>query len=254
MEALVMHQTALKGGNFTEILLAGVKVRNATTDKLFKSAYNNAQYENLKARTDALNNPKAAATKQVTGDDGLKYTLGADGSYTRTFPGQEKKVTDKTDEGLFPKDYSLSNVSKSINDYIKANHFPNILTEGNSKYVNREIQSKLNAASTQLAEEVAPLIETMGLNAAMKSVIDPYAQAGAFKNLPATGQGYFFDGPAVDAKSIIDLDVIQSGIVLPTDPKMQEAFIAKQMEANPTLSREQVIEEIQKAIRSGRLK
>jgi len=63
-----------------------------------------------------------------------------------------------------------------------------------------------------------------------------------------------FDGPAVDAKSIIDLDVIQSGIVLPTDPKMQEAFIAKQMEANPTLSREQVIEEIQKAIRSGRLK
>ena len=254
MEALVMHQTALKGGDFTEVLLAGVKARNATTDRLFKSAYNNAQYENLKARTDALNNPKAAATKQVTGDDGLKYTLGADGSYTRTFPGQEKKVTDKTDEGLFPKDYSLSNVSKSINDYIKANHFPNILTEGNSKYVNREIQSKLNAASTQLAEQVAPLIETMGLNAAMKSVIDPYAQAGAFKNLPATGQGYFFDGPAVDAKSIIDLDVIQSGIVLPTDPKMQEAFIAKQMEANPTLSREQVIEEIQKAIRSGRLK
>ena len=78
MEALVMHQTALKGGDFTEVLLAGVKARNATTDRLFKSAYNNAQYENLKARTDALNNPKAAATKQVTGDDGLKYTLGAD--------------------------------------------------------------------------------------------------------------------------------------------------------------------------------
>jgi len=104
-EALVMHQTAKNGGDFTDVLLSGIKVRQQTQDRLFKAAYNNANLERIQTTTDLnktrleqLNNPetKPTADKIVQGDDGLKYFLKADGSYERVFPGQEKPTTEKT--------------------------------------------------------------------------------------------------------------------------------------------------------------
>jgi len=254
MEALVMHNTALKGGDITDILLAGVKVRNKTKDRLFKAAYNNAQLDYLKERTEALKNPKAAATKQVTGDDGFKYTVGADGSYTRTFPDQEKpvEVETKTETSIFPKDYNLNNVSKSVASYIVGNYFPNAKVSGSSSNVNTSLKNQLAVISNQIANEIAPLISDMGLNMAIKTTVDKYASQGVFNQYqPATGQGYF-DGPAVDAvEASIDLDTM---IILPKDPEQQKKFIEAQLKANPTLTEEQVIEELNKLIAVGKLR
>ena len=65
--------------------------------------------------------------------------------------------------------------------------------------------------------------------------------------------GFFQDTvPAVDPA--VDLDTMQSGITLPQTPELQEAFIQAQMKANPGLTREQVIAELQKLINAGKLK
>ena len=224
MEALVMHNTALKGGDITDILLAGVKVRNKTKDRLFKAAYNNAQLDYLKERTEALKNPKAAATKQVTGDDGFKYTVGADGSYTRTFPDQEKPVevaTAETETSPFPKGYNLNNVTKSVETYIRGTYFPKENTTGTGYKVDKSLQSQISTAAGQIANEIAPLISTMGLNAAIKTTVDKYEKQGIFSQatdetkVPGTGfLGFFQDTvPAVDSN--IDLDTLQSGITIP---------------------------------------
>jgi hypothetical protein len=260
-----MHNTALKGGDITDILLAGVKVRNQTKDRLFKASYNNAQLDYLKARTEALKNPKAAATKQVTGDDGLKYTVGADGSYTRTFPDQDKPVEVKkaeTETSPFPKGYNLNNVTKSVETYIRGTYFPKENTTGTGYKVDKSLQSQIATAAGQIANEIAPLISTMGLNAAIKTTVDKYEKQGIFQQATeettVPGSGFFgtnFFGdsvPAVDPN--VDLDTLQSGITLPQTPELQEAFIQAQMKANPGLTREQVIAELQKLIQAGKLK
>ena len=261
MEALVMHNTALKGGDITDILLAGVKVRNKTKDRLFKAAYNNAQLDYLKERTEALKNPKAPATKQVTGDDGFKYTVGADGSYTRTFPDQEKPVETakaETETSPFPKGYNLNNVTKSVETYIKGTYFPEEMTSGTGYKVDKSLQSQIAAAAGQIANEIAPLISEMGLNAAIKTTVDKYEKQGIFQqSSPELREGGIFGfgadvTPAVDPN--VDLDTLQSGITIPQTPELQEAFIAAQMKANPGLSREQVIAEINKLIQAGKLK
>ena len=261
MEALVMHNTALKGGDITDILLAGVKVRNKTKDRLFKAAYNNAQLDYLKERTEALKNPKAAATKQVTGDDGFKYTVGADGSYTRTFPDQEKPVEAakaETETSPFPKGYNLNNVTKSVETYIRGTYFPKENTTGTGYKVDKSLQSQIATAAGQIANEIAPLISEMGLNAAIKTTVDKYEKQGIFQqSSPRLSEGGILGfganvTPAVDPN--IDLDTMQSGITLPQTPELQEAFIAAQMKANPGLTREQVIAEINKLIQAGKLK
>ena len=251
-EALVMHQTAKNGGDFTDVLLSGIKVRQQTQDRLFKAAYNNANLERIQTTTDLnkkrleqLNNPetKTTADKIVTGDDGLKYFLKADGSYERVFPGQEKPTTEKTatDEGPFPKDFNLSNVTKSVKNYIKGEYFPRVdLSE------NIELNSQLNTMSDRIANEVAPLIKDMGINKAIASVVNKYETGGAFKEgSPASGQG-FFDGPAVDAvPGSIDLSAGSQ-----SDPL--EQLIQANMKANPEMSRDQVVAEIMKLINANK--
>jgi len=261
MEALVMHNTALKGGDITDILLAGVKVRNQTKDRLFKAAYNNAQLDLIKERTEALKNPKAAATKQVTGDDGFKYTVGADGSYTRTFPDQEKPVETakaETEKSPFPKGYNLNNVTKSVETYIKGTYFPEEMTSGTGYKVDKSLQSQIAAASGQIANEIAPLISTMGLNAAIKTTVDKYEKQGIFQqSSPELREGGIFGlgadvTPAVDPN--VDLDTLQSGITIPKTSEQQEQYIGQLIKANPGLTREQVIAEINKLIQAGKLK
>ena len=261
MEALVMHNTALKGGDITDVLLAGVKVRNQTKDRLFKAAYNNAQLDYLKERTEASKNPKAAATKQVTGDDGFKYTVGADGSYTRTFPDQEKPVETakaETEKSPFPKGYNLNNVTKSVETYIKGTYFPEEMTSGTGYKVDKSLQSQIAAASGQIANEIAPLISTMGLNAAIKTTVDKYEKQGIFQqSSPELREGGIFGfgadvTPAVDPN--VDLDTLQSGITIPKTSEQQEQYIGQLIKANPGLTREQVIAEINKLIQAGKLK
>tara|TARA_A100000171_G_C2137627_1_gene151645 strand:- start:3146 stop:4279 length:1134 start_codon:yes stop_codon:yes gene_type:complete len=249
-EALVMHQTAKNGGDFTDVLLSGIKVRQQTQDRLFKAAYNNANLERIQTGTDLnkkrleqLDNPKTTSDKIVTGDDGLKYFLKADGSYERVFPGQEKPTTEKTatDEGPFPKDFNLSNVTKSVKNYIKGEYFPRVdLSE------NIELNSQLNTMSDRIANEVAPLIKDMGINKAIASVVNKYETGGAFKEgSPASGQG-FFDGPAVDAvPGSIDLSAGSQ-----SDPL--EQLIQANMKANPEMSRDQVVAEIMKLINANK--
>jgi len=249
-EALVMHQTAKNGGDFTDVLLSGIKVRQQTQDRLFKAAYNNANLERIqtgtelnKKRIEQLDNPKTTSDKIVTGDDGLKYFLKADGSYERVFPGQEKPTTEKTatDEGPFPKDFNLSNVTKSVKNYIKGEYFPRVdLSE------NIELNSQLNTLSDRIANEVAPLIKDMGINKAIASVVNKYETGGAFKEgTPASGQG-FFDGPAVDAvPGSIDLSAGSQ-----SDPL--EQLIQANMKANPEMSRDQVVAEIMKLINANK--
>ena len=261
MEALVMHNTALKGGDITDILLAGVKVRNKTKDRLFKAAYNNAQLDYLKERTEALKNPKAAATKQVTGDDGFKYTVGADGSYTRTFPDQEKPVETakaETEKSPFPKGYNLNNVTKSVETYIRGTYFPKENTTGTGYKVDKSLQSQISTAAGQIANEIAPLISTMGLNAAIKTTVDKYEKQGIFQqSSPELREGGIFGfgadvTPAVDPN--VDLDTLQSGITIPKTSEQQEQYIGQLIKANPGLTREQVIAEINKLIQAGKLK
>tara|TARA_R110000796_G_scaffold153912_3_gene270487 strand:- start:83 stop:1252 length:1170 start_codon:yes stop_codon:yes gene_type:complete len=261
MEALVMHNTALKGGDITDILLAGVKVRNKTKDRLFKAAYNNAQLDYLKERTEASKNPKAAATKQVTGDDGFKYTVGADGSYSRTFPDQEKPVETakaETEKSPFPKGYNLNNVTKSVETYIKGTYFPEEMTSGTGYKVDKSLQSQIATAAGQIANEIAPLISTMGLNAAIKTTVDKYEKQGIFQqSSPELREGGIFGfgadvTPAVDPN--VDLDTLQSGITIPKTSEQQEQYIGQLIKANPGLTREQVIAEINKLIQAGKLK
>ena len=249
-EALVMHQTAKNGGDFTDVLLSGIKVRQQTQDRLFKAAYNNANLERIQTATDLnkkrleqLDNPKTTSDKIVTGDDGLKYFLKADGSYERVFPGQEKPTTEKTatDEGPFPKDFNLSNVTKSVKNYIKGEYFPRVdLSE------NIELNSQLNTMSDRIANEVAPLIKDMGINKAIAFVVNKYEAGGSFKDgTPASGQG-FFDGPAVDAvPGSIDLSAGSQ-----SDPL--EQLIQANMKANPEMSRDQVVAEIMKLINANK--
>ena len=266
MEALVMHNTALKGGDITDVLLAGVKVRNKTKDRIFRAAYNNAQMEYLKLRSDALKNPTKKVVKPTitTGDDGFKYTLQDDGSYIRTFPNQKKPVetaTAETEKSPFPKGYNLNNVTKSVETYIKGTYFPEEMTSGTGYKVDKSLQSQIAAASGQIANEMAPLISTMGLNAAIKTTVDKYEKQGIFQQATeettVPGSGFFgtnFLGdsvPAVDPN--IDLDTLQSGITIPQTPELQEAFIQAQMKANPTLTRDQIIEELNKLIAVGKL-
>ena len=245
-EALVMHQTAKNGGDFTDVLLSGIKVRQQTQDRLFKAAYNNGNLERIQTGTDLnkkrleqLNNPetKTTADKIVQGDDGLKYFLKADGSYERVFPGQEKPTTEKTatDEGPFPKDFNLSNVTKSVKNYIKGEYFPRV-------DLSQDIQlnSKLNTMSDRIANEVAPLIEEMGINKAIAFVVNKYETGGSFTEIPASGQG-FFDGPKVPARQDINLSANpQFGPI--------EQMIQNQMKANPDMSREQIENEILKML------
>ena len=251
-EALVMHQTAKNGGDFTDVLLSGIKVRQQTQDRLFKAAYNNANLERIQTTTDLnktrleqLNNPetKPTADKIVQGDDGLKYFLKADGSYERVFPGQEKPTTEKTatDEGPFPKDFNLSNVTKSVKNYIKGEYFP-----GQDLSENIQLNSQLNTMSDRIANEVAPLIKDMGINKAIASVVNKYETGGAFKEgSPASGQG-FFDGPAVDAvPGSIDLSASSQ-----LDPL--EQLIQANMKVNPEMSRDQVVAEIMKLINANK--
>ena len=249
-EALVMHQTAKNGGDFTDVLLSGIKVRQQTQDRLFKAAYNNANLERIQTGTDLnkkrieqLDNPKTTSDKIVTGDDGLKYFLKADGSYERVFPGQEKPTTEKTatDEGPFPKDFNLSNVTKSVKNYIKGEYFPRVDLSENIK-----LNSQLNTMSDRIANEVAPLIKDMGINKAIASVVNKYETGGAFKeDIPASGQG-FFDGPAVDAvPGSIDLSAGSQ-----SDPL--EQLIQANMKANPEMSRDQVVAEIMKLINANK--
>ena len=245
-EALVMHQTAKNGGDFTDVLLSGIKVRQQTQDRLFKAAYNNGNLERIqtvtdlnKKRLEQLNNPetKTTADKIVQGDDGLKYFLKADGSYERVFPGQEKPTTEKTatDKGPFPKDFNLSNVTKSVKNYIKGEYFPRV-------DLSQDIQlnSKLNTMSDRIANEVAPLIEEMGINKAIAFVVNKYETGGSFTEIPASGQG-FFDGPKVPARQDINLSANpQFGPI--------EQMIQNQMKANPDMSREQIENEILKML------
>ena len=249
-EALVMHQTAKNGGDFTDVLLSGIKVRQQTQDRLFKAAYNNANLERIQTATDLnkkrleqLDNPKTTSDKIVTGDDGLKYFLKADGSYERVFPGQEKPTTEKTatDEGPFPKDFNLSNVTKSVKNYIKGEYFP-----GQDLSENIRLNSQLNTMSDRIANEVAPLIKDMGINKAIAFVVNKYEAGGSFKDgTPASGQG-FFDGPAVDAvPGSIDLSAGSQ-----SDPL--EQLIQANMKANPEMSRDQVVAEIMKLINANK--
>ena len=98
----------------------------------------------------------------------------------------------------------------------------------------------------------------MGLNAAIKTTVDKYEKQGIFQqSSPRLSEGGILGfganvTPAVDPN--IDLDTMQSGITLPQTPELQEAFIAAQMKANPGLTREQVIAEINKLIQAGKLK
>ena len=247
-EALVMHQTAKNGGDFTDVLLSGIKVRQQTQDRLFKAAYNNANLERIQTGTDLnkkrleqLDNPKTTTDKIVTGDDGLKYFLKADGSYERVFPGQEKPTTEKTatDEGPFPKDFNLSNVTKSVKNYIKGEYFPRV-------DLSQDIQlnSKLNTMSDRIANEVAPLIKDMGINKAIASVVNKYEAGGSFTEIPASGQG-FFDGPAIPARPTIDLSASSQ-----LDPI--EQLVQANMKANPEMSRDQVVAEIMKLINANK--
>ncbi len=249
-EALVMHQTAKNGGDFTDVLLSGIKVRQQTQDRLFKAAYNNANLERIqtgtdlnKTRLEQLNNPetKTTADKIVTGDDGLKYFLKADGSYERVFPGQEKPTTEKTatDEGPFPKDFNLSNVTKSVKNYIKGEYFPRV-------DLSQDIQlnSKLNTMSDRIANEVAPLIKEMGINKAIAFVVNKYETGGSFTEIPASGQG-FFDGPKVPARQDINLSASSQ-----LDPI--EQLVQANMKANPEMSRDQVVAEIMKLINANK--
>ena len=247
-EALVMHQTAKNGGDFTDVLLSGIKVRQQTQDRLFKAAYNNANLERIQTGTDLnkkrleqLDNPKTTSDKIVTGDDGLKYFLKADGSYERVFPGQEKPTTEKTatDEGPFPKDFNLSNVTKSVKNYIKGEYFP-----GQDLSENIELNSQLNTMSDRIANEVAPLIKDMGINKAIASVVNKYEAGGSFTEIPASGQGYF-DGPAIPARPTIDLSAGSQ-----SDPL--EQLIQANMKANPEMSRDQVVAEIMKLINANK--
>tara|TARA_R100001129_G_scaffold186544_1_gene178778 strand:+ start:1951 stop:3078 length:1128 start_codon:yes stop_codon:yes gene_type:complete len=247
-EALVMHQTAKNGGDFTDVLLSGIKVRQETQDRLFKAAYNNANLERIQTGTDLnkkrieqLDNPKTTSDKIVTGDDGLKYFLKADGSYERVFPGQEKPTTEKTatDEGPFPKDFNLSNVTKSVKNYIKGEYFP-----GQDLSENIELNSQLNTLSDRIANEVAPLIKDMGINKAIASVVNKYEAGGSFTEIPASGQGYF-DGPAIPARPTIDLSAGSQ-----SDPL--EQLIQANMKANPEMSRDQVVAEIMKLINANK--
>ena len=247
-EALVMHQTAKNGGDFTDVLLSGIKVRQQTQDRLFKAAYNNANLERIqtgtelnKKRIEQLDNPKTTADKIVTGDDGLKYFLKADGSYERVFPGQEKPTTEKTatDEGPFPKDFNLSNVTKSVKNYIKGEYFPRVDLSENIK-----LNSQLNTMSDRIANEVAPLIKDMGINKAIASVVNKYEAGGSFTEIPASGQGCF-DGPSVPARPTIDLSAGSQ-----SDPL--EQLIQANMKANPEMSRDQVVAEIMKLINANK--
>ena len=247
-EALVMHQTAKNGGDFTDVLLSGIKVRQQTQDRLFKAAYNNANLERIQTGTDLnkkrleqLDNPKTTTDKIVTGDDGLKYFLKADGSYERVFPGQEKPTTEKTatDEGPFPKDFNLSNVTKSVKNYIKGEYFPRVdLSE------NIELNSQLNTMSDRIANEVAPLIQEMSINKAIAFVVNKYETGGSFTEIPASGQG-FFDGPAIPARPTIDLSASSQ-----LDPI--EQLVQANMKANPEMSRDQVVAEIMKLINANK--
>lgn len=237
-EALMMHQTAKGGGDFTDILLAGVKARKETQEKLYKSAYNNARLQQSQTMTEyykgKMNEPKEAkAPKIVTGDDGLKYKLNPDGSTERLFPGMEKAMT-QTDTGPFPTDFNLNNVTKAARNYVLGTYFPN----ANNK--DTAFMNQLNALSTQIANEVAPLIKDLGLNEALRQVANKYETAGAFKKgVPASGQ-FFFDGPAVDRVApSIDLSILQR-------PNELEQLIQSNMTANPGLSREEVVKEIMK--------
>jgi hypothetical protein len=102
----------------------------------------------------------------------------------------------------------------------------------------------------------------MGLNAAIKTTVDKYEKQGIFQQerekTTVPGSGFFgtnFFGdtiPAVDPN--IDLDTLQSGITIPQTPEQQEQYIGQLMRANPGLTREQVIAEINKLIQAGKLK
>ena len=248
-EALVMHQTAKNGGDFTDVLLSGIKVRQQTQDRLFKAAYNNANLERIqtgtelnKKRIEQLDNPKTTSDKIVTGDDGLKYFLKADGSYERVFPGQEKPTTEKTatDEGPFPKDFNLSNVTKSVKNYIKGEYFPRVDLSENIK-----LNSQLNTMSDRIANEVAPLIKDMGINKAIASVVNKYETGGAFKEGSPEEGGFlgFMSTSAIPGS--IDLSAGSQ-----SDPL--EQLIQANMKANPEMSRDQVVAEIMKLINANK--
>tara|TARA_Y100000356_G_scaffold134098_1_gene142589 strand:+ start:377 stop:1303 length:927 start_codon:yes stop_codon:yes gene_type:complete len=237
-EALMMHQAAKGGGDFTDILLAGVKARKETTENLFKSAYNNARLQQSQTMTEYYKGkmnepPKVQSPKIVTGDDGLKYKVNPDGSTERLFPGMEK-VTTQTDTGPFPTDFNLNNVTKAARNYILGTYFPN------AKKTDNAFMNQLNALSTQIANEVAPLIKDLGLNEALRQVANKYETAGAFKKgVAESGQGYF-DGPAQDRiPPSIDLSILNR-------PNELEQLIQANMAANPGLSREEVVGEIMK--------
>ena len=240
-EALLMHQTAKGGGDFTDILLSGVKARRETQEKLYQAAYNNARLQQSQTMTEyyksKMNQPKEAkAPKVITGDDGLKYKVNPDGSTERLFPGMEKAET-QTDTGPFPTDFNLSNVTKAARNYILGTYFPNA-TNKDTAFMNQ-----LNALSTQIANEVAPLIKDLGLNEALRQVANKYETAGAFKKgVPESGQGLFFDGPAVDRVApSIDLSILNR-------PNELEQLIQANMAANPGMSRDEVVGEIMKIL------
>jgi hypothetical protein len=236
-EALMMHQTAKGGGDFTDILLAGVKARKETQEKLYKSAYNNARLQQSQTMTEyykgKMNEPKEAkAPKIVTGDDGLKYKLNPDGSTERLFPGMEKAMT-QTDTGPFPTDFNLNNVTKAARNYVLGTYFPN----ANNK--DTAFMNQLNALSTQIANEVAPLIKDLGLNEALKQVANKYETAGAFKKGSPEETGFLGFGGTDAVPPSIDLSILQR-------PNELEQLIQSNMTANPGLSREEVIKEIMK--------
>ena len=240
-EALMMHQTAKGGGDFTDILLSGVKARRETQEKLYQAAYNNAKLQQSQTMTEyykgKMNEPKEVkAPKVITGDDGLKYKVNPDGSTERLFPGMEKAET-KTDTGPFPTDFNLNNVTKAAKNYILGTYFPNA-TNKDTAFMNQ-----LNALSTQIANEVAPLIKDLGLNEALRLVANKYETAGAFKpSQPPKGQNLFFDGPAVDRVApSIDLSILNR-------PNELEQLIQANMAANPGMSRNEVIGEIMKIL------
>jgi hypothetical protein len=237
-EALMMHQTAKGGGDFTDILLAGVKARKETQEKLYKSAYNNARLQQSQTMTEyykgKMNEPKEAkAPKIVTGDDGLKYKLNPDGSTERLFPGMEKAMT-QTDTGPFPTDFNLNNVTKAARNYVLGTYFPN----ANNK--DTAFMNQLNALSTQIANEVAPLIKDLGLNEALRQVANKYETAGAFNQ--GVKEQRFINPFKTDIDAVppsIDLSILQR-------PNELEQLIQSNMTANPGLSREEVIKEIMK--------
>jgi len=98
----------------------------------------------------------------------------------------------------------------------------------------------------------------MGLNAAIKTTVDKYEKQGIFQqSSPELREGGIFGfgadvTPAVDPN--VDLDTLQSGITIPQNAEQQEQYIGQLMKANPGLTREQVIAEINKLIQAGNLK